>query len=91
MWLTTLMVSGRLRRLLCRRERDQGCADYHENGHTDQFSTWNHIAQCLSAHDCGVSEAGPCGEGDQAAAGRRIGDGKKQEDTQGDVKAEHHR
>src|SRR5260370_33897463 len=39
MWLINTMALGGPRRLLRRRERDQGRADDHKNCHTYQFST----------------------------------------------------
>jgi hypothetical protein len=39
MWLINTTVLGGPRRLLRWRERDQGCAEEHENCHTYQFST----------------------------------------------------
>ena len=44
MLLITPTALGGIRELLRRREHDEGYADDHEKGHTDQFSTFNHVA-----------------------------------------------
>lgn len=84
------MAFGGLRWLPGWGERDQGYANDYENSNADQFSPGNHPTQGLGAHHCGMGEAGPCGEGDQVAACRRIANGQKQENPKRDVKAEHH-
>lgn len=77
-------------RLLCRCEREQRCAYDHENSNAYQFNAGDDVTQRLPAHKNGVSEAGPCGEGDQAAVRRWVADCQEQKDAERDVKAEHH-
>src|SRR5204862_7566568 len=76
---------------LCGREHDKGYADDHEDGRTPQKS--HALVRKLEghrAHDEGVRDTRPSGEGDEASMRGRVTRGEQQENTERDVKAEHH-
>ena len=77
-------------RRVCRSEREQGEADDQKDGAADQLAAVDHAEKGLYAHPTGVNEAGPGGEGYDAAALLRTTDGKQTTDAQGDIKADHH-
>src|SRR5256884_147123 len=76
---------------LCRREHDKGYADDHEDDRTPQKS--HALVRKLEghrAHDEGVRETRPSGEGNEASMRGRVTRGDQQENTERDVKAQHH-
>src|SRR2546429_9946522 len=76
---------------LCRREPDEGYADDREDDRTPQKS--HALVRKLEgdrAHDEGVRETRPSGEGDEASMRGRVTRGDQQENTERDVKAQHH-
>ena len=67
--------------LLCRSQHEQSYTDDDKRSRAVKVSAHARIRQCLHAHCNCVSEARPCGEGDQAAIRRWAPDRDKQEDA----------
>ena len=53
--------------LLWRSQQDEDYTDEDEDTDVAELCAWDRVVECLVGHYRGVSEAGPCGEGDQAA------------------------
>jgi hypothetical protein len=73
------------------REHDKDYADDHEDDRTPQKSyALVRKLEAHRAHDKGVRETRPSGEGDEASVRGRMTCGDQQENTECHVKAQHH-
>src|SRR5215469_146994 len=76
---------------LCGREREKGYAYDHEHDRTPQESyALVRKLEAHRAHDEGVRETRPSGEGDEASMRGRVTRSDQQENSERDVKAQHH-